>query len=136
MRRSREDMGAKVKRRSGLANFFGGDAGSHAEFLQADGTLVLAVERNLIVLAGGQVQNFEGQQFEGAEKFGAAIEQQSRIGTGKVDEDFGLLPVVLRRRVDHDAVAEMKSAVGDDGLEEFVDAVGGGEFIHKVAFSY
>jgi len=118
--------GSEVEGSSGLANFFGGYTGGHAEFLQADGALVLAVEGNLIVLGGGQMQDFEGQQFEGAEKFGAAIKQQGRVGTGKVDEDFGLLPVALRGRVDDDAVAEVEASIGDYGLEEFVDAVGGG----------
>src|ERR1019366_6229842 len=31
--------GSEVERRSGLANFFGGHLGGHAEFLQADGAL-------------------------------------------------------------------------------------------------
>src|SRR5258708_14936283 len=122
---------SEVERRARLANFFGSDAGSHAQFLEADGALVLAVEGNLFVLGGRQMQDFKGQQFEGAEKFGAAIEQQRGIGTGEVDEDLVLLPIGWRWRIDYDAVFEMESAVGDDGLEEFVDAVGGGEFVHR-----
>jgi hypothetical protein len=35
----------------------------------------------------------------------------------------------LRGRIDDDAVFEVKASVGDDGLEEFIDAVGGGEFV-------
>src|SRR5580698_3169337 len=41
--------GGEVKWSSGLANFFGGYRGGHAEFLQADGALVFAVEGNLFV---------------------------------------------------------------------------------------
>jgi hypothetical protein len=112
-----------------VANFFRGYAGGHAEFLEADGALVLAVEGNLFVLVGGQVEDFEGQKFEGAEEFSAAIEEQGGIGSGEVDEDFGRLPSDLRGRIDDDAVFEVKASVGDDGLEEFIDAVGGGEFV-------
>ena len=65
--------GGEVKWGSGLANFFGGYGRGHAEFLETDGTLILAVERNLFVLGGRQMENFEGQKFEGAEKFGAAV---------------------------------------------------------------
>ena len=117
--------GGEVERSSGLANFFRGYAGSHAEFLEADGTLVLAIEGDFFVLTGGQVQDFESQQFEGAEKLGAAIEEQGRVGAGEVYEDFGFLPVGLGWRIYYDAVLEVESSVGDYGLEEFVDAVGG-----------
>jgi len=118
--------GSEVEGSAGLANFFGGDAGSHAEFLEADGALVLAVERYLFMLAGRQAQDFEGQKFEGAEKFAAAIQQEGGIWAGKVDEYLGLLPLTLRRRVDDDAVLQVKTAVGNDGLQEFIDLVGGG----------
>src|SRR5579863_1350109 len=56
--------GREVKGRSGLANFFGGYGGGHTKFLEADGALVLAVEGNFFVFRGGQVQDFEGQQFK------------------------------------------------------------------------
>jgi len=72
------------------------------------------------------MENFEGQEFEGAEKFGAAIEEQRGVGAGEIHEDFRLLPVGGGWRVDYDAVFEVKPSVGDHGLEEFVDAVGGG----------
>src|ERR1700691_1384062 len=48
--------GSEVERGSGLAYFFGGDVGGHAKFLQADGTLVLAVERNLFMLGRRQME--------------------------------------------------------------------------------
>ena len=44
--------GSEVERGSGLANFFGGYGRGHAEFLEADGTLIFAVEGNLFVLGG------------------------------------------------------------------------------------
>src|SRR5580700_4702605 len=44
--------GSEVERSSGLANFVSGDRGGHAELLEADGTLVLAIEGNLFVLGG------------------------------------------------------------------------------------
>jgi hypothetical protein len=118
--------GSEVEWGSGLANFLGSDRGGHAKFLQADGALILAVEGNLFVVAGRQVEDFEGQQFEGAEKFGAAIEEQGGVGAGEVDEDFRLLPVGGGWGIDYDPVFEVESSVGDYGLEEFVDAVGGG----------
>ena len=116
----------KVEGSSGLANFFGGYRGGHAEFLETDGTLVFAIEGNFFVFGGGQVQNFEGQQFQSTEKFAAAIEKKSRVGAGEVDKDFRFLPVGWRWGIDYDAVFEMETSVGDHGLEEFVDAVGGG----------
>jgi hypothetical protein len=128
--------GSEVIGRASFAHLFGGNGGRHAQLLHANGALVLAIEGNLFVLSGRQAQDFEGKQFEGAEKFGTAVEQQRRIGAGEVHENLGLLPFALRRRIDNDAVLEVKSAVGDDGLEEFVDFVSGGEFVHRAAFSH
>jgi hypothetical protein len=128
--------GSKVEGRASLANFFSGDAGLYAQFFQAQGALVLTVKVNLLVIAGLEAENFEGQEFEGAEKFAAAVEEQGRIGAGKVDVNFGRFPFADGRRVDDDAVFEVKAAMLDDGLQEFVDAVGGGYFVHKEAFSY
>src|ERR1700722_1230370 len=71
----------EMKWGAGLANFFGGYACAHAKFLEADGALVFAVEGNFFVVGGGQAQNLEGQQFESAEKFSAAIEEKSGVGT-------------------------------------------------------
>ncbi len=123
--------GGELERSAGLANFVGGDAGGHAKFLKAHGALIFAVERNFLVLAGRQAQDFEGEQFQGAEKFAAAIEEQGRVGSGQIDEDFRLLPLALRRRIDDDAVLQVKAAVSDDSLQEFVDLIGGGEFVHR-----
>jgi len=103
----------------------------HAQFLQMQRALVPAIEGNFFVLGGRQMENFEGQQFDGANQFAVALKQQRGIGSGEVHKDFRLLPVGLRRGIDDDAVFEMESAVGDDGLQEFVDAVGGSEFIHR-----
>src|SRR5580698_10134944 len=130
--------GAELVGRSGAANFFGGDGGCGAEFLDAERALILAVEGDLFVLSGGKVQHFEGEQFEGAEKLSTAIEEQWRVGSGEVDEDLRLLPVAIfgKWRIDDDAVFEAKSALGDDGLQKFVDLVGGGEFVgngHEVS---
>src|SRR5579863_4108510 len=58
--------GRKVEGRAGLANFLGRNAGGHAEFLHADGALVLAIKRNLLVLARRQTQNFKCEQFQRA----------------------------------------------------------------------
>lgn len=122
---------SEVERSAGLANLFGRDSGGHAELLEVEGALIFAVEGNLLVLAGRQAQDFEGEQFQGTEKFGAAIQKQGGIGTGKIDEDLGFLPLALRGGIDDDTVFEVKPAVRDDGLQEFVDLVGGGEFIHR-----
>ena len=102
-----------------------------AQFLDAQRALILAVEGNLFVLAGRQAQHFEGEEFEGAQQFSAAIEQEGGVGAGEVDENFRLLPVAVlgQRRIDDDPVFEAESAVGDDGLEEGVDLIGGGEFV-------
>lgn len=123
---------AELIGRAGLANFFGGDGGGGAEFLNSLRAMVVAVEADLFVFAGGQPQHFQGEQLEGAQEFSAAVEQQGGVGASEIDEDLGLFPVAIvgDGRVDDDAVFQVKTAVGDDGLEEFVDLVGGGDFIH------
>jgi len=123
--------GSEVVGSSGAANVIGGDGGGGAEFFEAHAALILAVERNFFVLAAGKAKDFEREKFEGAEKFSAAIEEKSGIGSGQVDENFGALPVAVLRqgRVDGDAVFEVEASVGDYGLEEFVDLFGGGEFV-------
>jgi hypothetical protein len=128
--------GSEVKRRSGLANFLGSYIRSHPQFIHPNGALVLAIERNLFVIAGRQAQDFEGEQFQGAKQFSAAIEQQRGIGSGEIDKNFGLLPFAWCRRVYDDAVSKVKSTIGNDRLQELVDSVGGGEFIHREALSY
>jgi len=83
------------------------------------------------VFAGGQAEHFEGEEFEGTEKLSAPVEKERGVGAGEVDEDFRLFPIAVlgERRVDDDAVFETESAVGDDGLEEGVDFVSGGDFV-------
>jgi hypothetical protein len=129
---------AEVVRSSGPANLLGGDVGRGAQFLNAQGAAILAVEADFFVLARRQVQHFKGKQFKGAQQLSAAIEQQRGIGAGEVDKNFRLLPVaILRERgVDDDAVLEVKTAVSDNGLKELVDLIGGSDFVHKAAFSY
>jgi len=123
--------GSEVVGSSGAANVVGGDGGGGAEFFEAHAALILAVERNFFVLAGGEAKDFEREKFEGAEEFSAAVEKKSGIGSGQVDENFGALPVAVlgQGRVDGDAVFEVEASVGDHGLEEFVDLFGGGEFV-------
>src|ERR1700757_2942239 len=127
--------GAELIRRAGLAHFIGGDGGSGAQFLDAQRAVILAVEADLFMLAGGQAQHFKGEQFEGAKQFSAAIEQEGGVGAGEIHEDIGLLPVAIvgHGRIDYDAVFQAESAVSDDGLEEFVDFVGSSDFVHKSA---
>jgi hypothetical protein len=95
--------------------------------------MILAVERNLLVLAGRQAEHFKGEKFEGAEEFATAIEQECGVGTGEVDENLRLLPVAVfgHGRIDDDAVLEAESTERDDGLEELVDLFGGGEFVRN-----
>src|ERR1700730_1198306 len=54
----------EVEGSSGLAHFFGGDRRSHAQFFEPQGTLILAIEGNLLVLAGGKVQHFQSKKLE------------------------------------------------------------------------
>jgi hypothetical protein len=101
--------------------------------------MILAVERNLLVLSGRQAQHFQSEEFEGAEKLSATIEEKSGVGAGEIDENFGLLPIAIlgQRRVDNDAVFQAKATVIDDGLEESVDLVSGGDFVgngHRFSF--
>jgi hypothetical protein len=79
------------------------------------------------------VEHLEREQFKGAQQLSATIEQKRGIGAGEVDQDFGLLPVAIlrKRRVDDDAVLEVKTAVSDNGLKELVDLIGGSDFVHK-----
>ena len=130
--------GAEVVRSPSLADFLGGDVGCGAQFLNAHGAAILAVEADFLVLPGSQVQHLEREQFKGAQQLSAAIEQKCGVGAGEVDENFRLLPVAIlrERRVDDDAVLEVKTAVSDNGLKELVDLIGGSDFVHKAAFSY
>ena len=123
--------GTELVRRTRAENFFGGDGGRGTEFLDTKRALILAIEGDFLVLSGREMQHFERKQFEGAEKFSAAIEQKRGVGAGEVNEDLRLLPVAIfrERRIDDDAVFEAKSALGDDGLQKFVDLLGGGEFV-------
>jgi len=66
-----------------------------------------------------------------------ALEKESGVGSGELDEDFGMLPFALfrNRGIDGDAVFEFESAVGDHGLEKFSDFFGGSDFVgdgHRV----
>ena len=56
--------GRKVVGRAGPPHIFGCHRGRHAQFLQADRALVLAIERYLLVLSRGQPQNLLRQQFQ------------------------------------------------------------------------
>ena len=133
---------SEVERSSRLAHFFGGHRGGHAQFFEPQGALILAVEGNLLVLARGKMQHLQSKKFEGTEEFSAAIEKQNRVGTGEVDQDFRFLPVAVLGdgRVNRDAVFETQATVGNNGLEEFVDLLGSGEFVgdghKKRALSY
>src|ERR1700751_5205166 len=123
---------------SGLANLLGSDIRGGAQFLYAHRAAILAVEADLLVLAGSKVQHLERKEFKGAQQFSAPVEQERGVGAGEVDKNFRLLPVAIlrERRVDNDPVFEAKTAMGDDGLKELVDFIGGGYFVHKKAFSY
>lgn len=120
--------GGELVGSSGAANFFGGDGGGGAKFFETDAALIVAIEGNLFVLAGRETEYLESEELEGAQELSAAIEEESGVGSGEVDENFGTLPVAVlgERRVDGDAVFEMEASVGDYGLEELVDLFGGG----------
>src|SRR5579871_1313132 len=121
----------EVIRRAGPAHLLGGNISRHAQLLNPHRAVILAIKRNFLVFAGGQAEHFEGEQFEGAEKFAATIEQQSGIGPGEVDKDFRLFPVAVlgQRRIDDDTILEVQSAVRDNGLQEFINLVSGGNFV-------
>src|SRR5579864_343022 len=125
-------------RSSGPANLLGGNVGRGAQFLNAQGAAILAVETDFLVLTRSQVQHFKRKQFKRAQQLSAAIEQKSGVRTREVDENFRFFPVAIlrERRVDDDAVLEVKTAVSDDGLKELVDLIGGSDFVHRAAFSY
>jgi hypothetical protein len=117
--------------RRSRADVFGSDAGGELQFVDADGAEVLAIEPNLLVLVALEVQNFGGEQLEGAKQFAAAVEKQGGVGAGELDEDFRMLPLAVLGHggIDGDAVFEFEAAVRDDGLEEFSDLLGGGYFV-------
>src|SRR5258708_13591043 len=56
--------GSKVVGSSGLAHFFGCNRGGHPQFFEPQGTLILAIEGNLLMLAGGMVQHFPPYKFD------------------------------------------------------------------------
>ena len=93
------------------------------------------------MLIAREAEHLQRQQFDGAQHFGAAFQEQSRVGTGKFNQDLGAFPVSLfgKWRIDGDAVFQAQAAMGDDALQEFIDLVGGGDFVgngHKEALSY
>jgi hypothetical protein len=132
MRRSREDIGLKWYGVPVLRTFSAATSAA-ARSSYAHRAAILAVETDLLVLAGSKVQHLERKEFKGAQQFSAAVEQERGIGAGEVDKNFRLLPVAIlgERRVDNNAVFEAKTAMGDDGLKELVDFIGGGYFVHK-----
>src|SRR5215469_12132039 len=101
------------------ANFFGGYARSHAQFLEARLSMPHAVEVDLLVFVAGKAEHFDRQEFQRAEEFAAALEEQTGVGAGEFDENFRALPVpiVSNRRVDHNAVFQLEPAVFDDAAE-------------------
>jgi len=60
------------------------------------------------VLVALQAENFGSQQLERAQEFAAAFEKERRIRSGKLDEDFGMLPLALfgDGRINRDAIFE------------------------------
>ena len=95
-------MGAKWKGVPVCRTFSAATVAAHAEFLETDGTLILAVERNLFVLGGRQVENFEGQKFEGADEVRRrGLSSRVESGPEKSTKISGFSQSVGRGRVDY-----------------------------------
>ena len=75
MRRSRDDIGLNSYGVPVRRTFSAATVAAVRQFLDAQRALILAVEGNLLVLAGGQAQHLERKQFESAQQFSAAVEQ-------------------------------------------------------------
>src|SRR5690348_10109701 len=84
--------GSEFIRRTGTANLFSSNSGGCAQFVQTKRAEVATVEDDQVVLVAAQMQHFQGEIFEGAKQFAAALEQKIAVGAGQFDEDLRALP--------------------------------------------
>src|SRR6202140_360885 len=126
--------------RPGPAYVFRGDGRRGTQLLNSQRALILAIEANLLMLARRQPQHLESQQFQSAQQFSPAIEQQGRVGPGEIHQNLRLLPVaVFRQRwIYDDPVLQPKSAVRHYGLQKLINLFCGSEFVgngHEIQLS-
>jgi len=113
------------------ADFFGGNIGGQAQLFQAHGPVVHAVEADFLMLIAREAQHPQRTQFDGTKHFGTAFQEQSRVWAGKFNQDLRALPVPLfgNWRINRDAVFQAQATMSDDAAQEFVDLIGGGDFV-------
>jgi len=92
-----------------------------------------AIEVDFFVLVAGKMKHLHGQQFERAQQFSAAFEQQGRIRAGEFHQNLRTFPVTIvgHWRVDGDAVFELEPGVLHHRAEKSVQLVCGLNFVHK-----
>ena len=103
----------KLIGRAGLAHFVGGHARGEAEFLEAGFAVSHAIKADFFVLVAGEMKHFHGEQFQRAQQFGPALEEESCVRTREFHQNFRTLPVAIVRhgRIDGDAVLELEPGV-------------------------
>ena len=99
-----------------LAHSLRSDGGRHAQLLQPHGAVIHAIEANFLVLIARQAKHFKRQQFDRAQQFAAAFQQERRIGTGELHQNFRTLPIAVlgNRRIHGDAIFQAQPALEDD----------------------
>ena len=110
---------------------FSGNFGDHAQFFQAQGAVIHAIEADFLMLFAGETEHFDSEKFDGAEQLGAAFQEQGGVRSGKFNQDFGTLPIALlpERWVDGNAVFQVQTRLGDNTAQKLIDLVGGRDFV-------
>src|SRR3984957_18524263 len=126
---------SKLVRRPSLPHLLSRDRRQHPRLFQPQRPLVLAVERNLLVLHGRQPQNFHRQQFQRPQQFSAPVQQQRGGRPREVHQNFRLLPIpILRqRRIHRDPILNSQSPMRNHRTKKFVNLISSSEFVHKVS---
>src|SRR5579863_7728137 len=81
--------GIEFKGLTGGLDAFGGGTGHHFEFLEAQGAIAGAVQKDFVLEGRLETERAMGEMLDGLEELGAAFEEQAVIATGEFGEDLG-----------------------------------------------
>jgi hypothetical protein len=80
----------EFERLTGSLDAFGGDAGGHAEFFEAQGAIAAAIEMDFFVMRGFEAQRAQRQMLDGFQDFGVTFKQDFFIATIEVGDNLSL----------------------------------------------